>query len=202
MWADCVAIYLLHCQGSAFVKFMKQNVLAAIIFVVIVAGLIGVGIWYNNKTTVENQAAQVAQGQAADQQAQQAAQQQQQQQQTDMNDLKITDTKVGTGATVVSGNTVNVLYTGSLDDGTVFDASSKHGNTPFSFTVGAGQVIKGWDLGLVGMKVGGMRELVIPSDLGYGAGGAGGGLIPPNATLHFTIQLLSIATSTPVTPQD
>ena len=113
-----------------------------------------------------------------------------------MNNLKITDITVGTGAEVKKGDTVNVLYTGSLDNGTVFDASSKHGNQPFTFTVGAGQVIQGWDLGLVGMKVGGKRELVIPPELGYGAQGAGG-VIPPNATLHFTIQLLSIASTTP-----
>ncbi len=163
---------------------MKKNVLVAIIFVVIVIVLIGAGMWYNGKTSEQNQAAAVAQEQAA-QQAQNQL----------MQNLKITDTTVGTGATVVSGNTVNVLYTGSLDNGTVFDASSKHGNQPFSFTVGAGQVIKGWDLGLVGMKVGGTRELVIPAELGYGVTGAGNGAIPPNATLHFTVQLLSISTS-------
>ena len=112
-----------------------------------------------------------------------------------MNDLKITDVAVGTGAAVKQGDTVNVLYSGSLDNGTVFDASSKHGNQPFSFTVGGGQVIQGWDLGLVGMKVGGKRDLVIPPELGYGAQGAGGA-IPPNATLHFAIQLFSIATGT------
>jgi FKBP-type peptidyl-prolyl cis-trans isomerase len=167
-----------------------KNTLLAIIFVVIVIVLIGVGVWYSNKISEENQAAAVAQGQAAEQ----AAQQTQQQQQTAMNNLKITDTKVGTGATVKSGDAVNVLYTGSLDDGTVFDASSKHGNVPFSFTI-PGQVIQGWNLGLIGMKVGGTRELVIPSDLGYGPNGMGG-VIPPNATLHFTIQLLSISTST------
>jgi hypothetical protein len=115
-------------------------------------------------------------------------------QQPAANNLQIIDTVIGTGAEVRNGNTVNVLYTGSLDNGTVFDASSKHGNTPFSFTVGAGTVIKGWDLGLVGMKVGGTRNLVIPSQMAYGASGAGG-VIPPNATLHFTIQLLSITTS-------
>ena len=112
-----------------------------------------------------------------------------------MQNFKVTDVVVGAGAEVKNGDTVNVLYTGSLDDGTVFDASSKHGNQPFSFVVGANQVIKGWDIGLVGMKVGGKRDLVIPSELGYGATGAGGGVIPPNATLHFTVELLSIGSS-------
>ena len=162
-----------------------NNKLATIIFVVAVVVVLGIGIWYNNKTTVENQAQQVAQGQAA---------QEQQQTQQAMNDLKITDTVVGTGAAVKTGDSVNVLYTGKLDDGTVFDASSKHGNTPFNFTV-PGNVIQGWNLGIIGMKVGGTRELVIPPALGYGASGYPGA-IPPNATLHFTIQLLSIGTST------
>ena len=117
-----------------------------------------------------------------------------------MQNLKTTDDVVGAGAAVKDGDTVSVLYTGSLDDGTVFDASSKHGNQPFSFTVGAQQVIQGWDLGLIGMKVGGKRTLVIPSELGYGAAGSPG-VIPPNATLHFTIQLLSVTSSPSATGQ-
>ena len=110
-----------------------------------------------------------------------------------MDQLKITDDVVGTGATAVSGDTVSVLYTGSLDDGTVFDASSKHGNTPFRFTLGAGQVIAGWDQGVLGMKVGEKRHLVIPAALGYGAAGAAGGLIPANATLVFDVQVTAIS---------
>ncbi len=107
------------------------------------------------------------------------------------NGLIIKDLTVGTGTVAENGETVSVLYTGTLDDGTVFDASAKHGNQPFSFTLGAGEVIKGWDLGVLGMKVGGKRELTIPAALGYGAQGAGG-VIPPNATLHFTVELLSV----------
>ena len=113
-----------------------------------------------------------------------------------MNELIKTEDIVGTGAEAQKGDTVSVLYSGSLDDGTVFDASSLHGNQPFSFTVGAsgpGGVIQGWNLGVVGMKVGGKRELMIPPELGYGA--SGNGPIPPKATLHFTIQLLSVSTS-------
>jgi FKBP-type peptidyl-prolyl cis-trans isomerase len=108
-----------------------------------------------------------------------------------MNDLQIKDVTVGTGAEAKNGNVLGMLYTGTLDNGKVFDASSLHGNQPFTFTLGAGQVIKGWDEGVLGMKVGGTRELVIPANLGYGAAGAGG-VIPPNATLHFTIQLLTV----------
>jgi len=105
--------------------------------------------------------------------------------------LKIEDTKKGKGTAVKSGDNVTVDYTGWLTDGTKFDSSLDAGQ-PFQFTVGGGQVIKGWDEGLVGMKVGGTRKLTIPSDMGYGAQGAGGGLIPPNATLVFEIKLISI----------
>ncbi len=105
-------------------------------------------------------------------------------------ELKIEDTKVGLGAEAVTGKSVMVHYTGWLTDGTKFD-SSKDRNEPFSFQVGAGQVIVGWDQGVVGMKVGGIRKLTIPSSLGYGSRGAGG-VIPPNATLVFEVELLRV----------
>lgn len=105
--------------------------------------------------------------------------------------LKIKDIKEGQGAEVKKGDTVVVNYKGWLDDGTVFDTSKKPGREPFDFTVGAGEVIKGWDEGLQGMKVGGVRELVIPSDMGYGSRAVGP--IPANSTLHFEIELLKIA---------
>jgi FKBP-type peptidyl-prolyl cis-trans isomerase FkpA len=104
--------------------------------------------------------------------------------------LKYTDDQVGTGAEAQTGKTVSVHYTGWLLDGTKFD-SSKDRNQPFSFPLGRGQVIKGWDEGVAGMKVGGKRTLVIPPDLGYGANGAGG-VIPPNATLKFEVELLDV----------
>ncbi len=108
-----------------------------------------------------------------------------------VSDLKIETTKEGTGDRVVkSGNTITVHYTGRLEDGTKFDSSVDRG-TPFTFMIGAGQVIKGWDEGLLGMKVGEKRTLTIPADKGYGATGAGG-IIPPNATLIFDTELLSI----------
>lgn len=110
--------------------------------------------------------------------------------------LIIDDTTVGTGTVAQAGDYVTVNYTGTLDNGTVFDSSLNPGRTPFGFTLGAGQVIKGWDEGVPGMKVGGTRELTIPPALGYGSSGAGS-VIPPNATLHFTVTLLSVSTSTP-----
>jgi hypothetical protein len=105
--------------------------------------------------------------------------------------LVVNDLKVGSGNAVKRGDTVSVHYVGTLKDGTEFDASKKHGGQPFSFEVGAGMVIKGWDQGLVGMKVGGRRRLTIPSDLGYGDRGSPP-VIPPKSTLIFDIELLSI----------
>ena len=105
-------------------------------------------------------------------------------------DLKIEDLNVGTGAEAVAGKTVNVHYTGWLTNGTKFDSSVDRGQ-PFSFSLGAGQVIQGWDKGVAGMKVGGKRKLTIPPELGYGARGAGR-VIPPNATLVFEVELLGV----------
>jgi FKBP-type peptidyl-prolyl cis-trans isomerase len=104
--------------------------------------------------------------------------------------LQFKDTKVGDGVSPKKGQTVIVHYTGRLTDGQVFDSSHKR-NQPFKFQIGIGQVIKGWDEGVMSMKVGGSRTLIIPSELGYGARGAGG-LIPPNATLEFDVELLGV----------
>ena len=103
---------------------------------------------------------------------------------------QIKDIKVGDGAEAGGGQTVSVHYTGRLTDGTKFDSSLDRGQ-PFSFTLGRGQVIQGWDLGVAGMKVGGQRELTIPPEEGYGDRGAGG-VIPPNATLVFDVELLGV----------
>jgi len=104
--------------------------------------------------------------------------------------LKYTDVKVGAGREAQPGDTASVHYTGWLMDGKKFDSSVDR-KEPFSFRVGAGQVIRGWDEGVAGMKIGGKRQLIIPPALGYGARGAGGA-IPPNATLKFDIELLGI----------
>ena len=104
-------------------------------------------------------------------------------------DLEITVLQEGTGEGAKNGDNLKVHYSGSLLDGTEFD--SNIGKTPFSFVLGAGKVIEGWDKGLLGMKVGEKRKLIIPSDMGYGEYGAGD-LIPPNSTLVFEVELLSI----------
>jgi len=104
--------------------------------------------------------------------------------------LKYLDQAVGTGEAAVAGKNVSVHYTGWLENGKKFDSSVDRGQ-PFSFPLGAGRVIKGWDEGVQGMKVGGKRKLTIPSDLGYGSRGAGG-VIPPNATLIFDVELLGV----------
>lgn len=104
--------------------------------------------------------------------------------------LVIEELLVGGGAAAAAGQKVSVHYTGWLTDGKKFDSSKDRGD-PFVFPLGRGQVIKGWDEGVAGMKVGGKRKLTIPPGLGYGARGAGG-VIPPNATLVFEVELLSV----------
>ena len=106
------------------------------------------------------------------------------------NGLVIEDIKIGDGQEVEKFNIVTVNYTGLLEDGTKFDSSLNPGRTPFRFTVGAGQVIQGWDQGLIGMKIGGKRKLTIPPELGYGS--RDNGPIPANSTLIFEIDLLGI----------
>jgi len=106
------------------------------------------------------------------------------------NGLVVQDVVVGSGKTAENGDTLSAHYIGTLENGTVFDESYGRGQ-PIQFVLGAGQLIRGWELGLVGMKEGGKRRLIIPSELGYGAQGAGNA-IPPNATLLFEIELVSV----------
>jgi FKBP-type peptidyl-prolyl cis-trans isomerase len=112
--------------------------------------------------------------------------------------LKFIDLKVGTGAVAKKGLNVTVQYTGWLVDGTEFDSSRKAGRTPFTFQLGEKKVIEGWDEGIQGMKVGGKRKLIIPSELAYGANGqtdpnTGATVIPPDATLVFVVELTKVA---------
>jgi FKBP-type peptidyl-prolyl cis-trans isomerase len=105
--------------------------------------------------------------------------------------LMIEEVKAGDGALATKGKTVSVHYTGTLTNGTKFDSSHDRGQ-PIEFVLGAGMVIKGWDQGIDGMKVGGKRKLTIPPELGYGARGTPGGPIPPNATLVFDVELVAV----------
>ena len=107
------------------------------------------------------------------------------------NRLIIENLVIGEGSEAQDYNKVVVNYTGTLEDGSVFDSSLNPDREPFTFTLGVGSVIKGWDLGVKGMKVGGKRKLTIPSDLGYGDKGAGN-IIPPGATLIFEVELLEV----------
>jgi FKBP-type peptidyl-prolyl cis-trans isomerase len=109
---------------------------------------------------------------------------------SEVDELKIEDVSEGEGEVAKEGDLVSVNYRGTLTDGTEFDSSYSR-NQPFEFTLGEGQVIKGWDMGVAGMKVGGKRMLTIPPELGYGEAGAGSD-IPPNATLVFEVELLEI----------
>jgi peptidylprolyl isomerase len=108
----------------------------------------------------------------------------------DVKSLKLEDKMIGSGAEAVSGKMVVMNYIGRLTDGTQFDTSCGK-PSPFEFNLGQGQVIAGWDQGIVGMKVGGIRRLIIPANLGYGAAGAGG-VIPPNAALVFDVELVDV----------
>ena len=105
--------------------------------------------------------------------------------------LKYIDVKVGTGESPNTGQTVSVHYTGTLENGTKFDSSLDRGE-PIEFPLGQGRVIPGWDEGIATMKPGGKRKLIIPPNLGYGASGTPDGTIPPNATLHFDVELVKV----------
>lgn len=151
-----------------------KKTIFSIILILIVAAIIVVGITSKNRNT----------NNVVDQKAGENTM-------TTANGLGIEILQQGTGEEAVAGKTVTVHYTGTLTDGTKFDSSVDRG-TPFSFILGAGQVIPGWDLGVAGMKVGEKRKLTIPSDLAYGDAGTPGGPIPPKATLIFEVELLEV----------
>jgi len=165
---------------------MKQSSVFWIVIVVVViaAGVIGAAIQYSSSPAKNNQAAN-----SATQTQVQTGAQTQTNTNTNMDtELKIEDVKVGTGPAAKTGDSVTVHYTGTFADGKKFDSSLDRGE-PFTFTLG-GQVIQGWNEGVVGMQVGGTRKLVIPPALGYGPNDYGP--IPGNSTLYFTIELLKL----------
>ncbi len=155
-----------------------MKIFQIIVFIIVAVALISGGVWYNNRLdrAVQDKASAEAEKIKMDQ-ANQASK------------LKVEDLRVGTGAKAKSGDTVSVNYLGTFENGKKFDSSYDRGQ-PFEFQLGVGRVIKGWDLGVLGMKVGGKRALTIPPELGYGAAGASP--IPPNTTLKFTVELLAV----------
>lgn len=164
-----------------------NNVLKIIVFVIVAIALIGGGVYYNRKIDERSQQRAANEGEVA-----------KQKQNEIMANFKVEDVVTGTGAEAKNGDTVSVNYEGTFVDGKKFDSNidPSFGHVqPFSFTLGNGEVVKGWDLGVLGMKVGGKRKLSIPPELGYGASDRGP--IPANSTLLFTVELVGVGNTPP-----
>ena len=176
-------IYYIRCNSLiCYIQYVAgMKTLGIVAFVIIIGGLLGYFLIIQAPSTTGNY-----------QEEQPAGTQNQQIPQNEPNgaNMKIDEIQEGTGQEVKSGDTVVMHYSGTLADGTKFDSSYDR-NQPFETQIGVGQVIKGWDQGIPGMKVGGKRRLTIPPELGYGEQGAGG-VIPPNATLIFEVELVDI----------
>jgi len=158
----------------------------ALLFIILAVVVIGGGYWVMENRQSTEQRTQVA----TTTKTEQIINEKDKTTMETQTSFQIIDLTVGTGEAVKSGDTVSVQYRGTLEDGTVFDESYKRGEA-FTFTVGVGQVIQGWDQGLIGMKIGGKRKLIIPYTMGYGEQGMGP--IPPKATLLFEIELEKIS---------
>lgn len=167
------------------VQKTQANTWLSVITAIILIAVLGIIIYSSHNNKAETQMdAQVSSDTGATSEVKQATQM--------TNELKVEILKEGTGEGAVSGDTVVVNYTGTLEDGTMFDSSLKPGRTPFPVTLGQGRVIQGWEKGLLGIKVGEKRKLTIPPALGYGNQEVGGGLIPANSVLLFEVEALDI----------
>jgi len=177
---------------------LASQIMKNIIYSIIILGVIATGFYFIYRLTQSDSFEGIGsiedqQGSILSSQIKETEQTEQAEQQAELNFEELTAQilKEGTGQIAENGNEATVHYVGVLEDGTKFDSSLDRGE-PFTFTLGAGQVIRGWDLGVAGMKIGEIRRLYIPSEFGYGETGTPNGPIPPNANLIFEVELLGV----------